>query len=39
MVENRTTNVIFEGTSFNVYILSNSEKGKAENTCYQCEYE
>ena len=31
-------NVIFEEKSFNVCTLSNSRKGKAENTFYQCEY-
>ena len=31
IVKNRTVNVIFEGTSFIVCMLSNSGKGKAEN--------
>ena len=32
-------NVIFGKTGFIVCAISNSGKGKAENTFYQCEYE
>ena len=39
IVKNRTANVIFGETSLIFGTLSNSGKGKAGNTFYQCKYE